>query len=190
MLLNTHIGFIYKTTNRINGKSYIGLCANKRDSDSYLGSGKLILQAIEKYGRDNFDREILEYCETDQSLRDAEIRWIEKFDAVNSDMFYNLHEGGRGGYIHKPKGTMTKPIKKYWDNLSEDEYKSRCSNMGKYDKSGNKNPRARRALVNGTEYECLKDALIDFPHIPYSSLKRYAHNEKYNEKYNFKAKYL
>lgn len=46
------IGFIYKTTNTINGKSYIGLCSSAKRFENYLGSGVLLKQAIKKYGAD------------------------------------------------------------------------------------------------------------------------------------------
>ena len=53
--------YIYKTTNLSNGKQYIG--SHDGDPfDSYIGSGKLIIKAIKKYGRGNFIREILEKC--------------------------------------------------------------------------------------------------------------------------------
>jgi hypothetical protein len=55
-------GFIYLTTNLLNGRWYIGSCWCKNmDRAGYLGSGKLLTQAIAKYGRENFQREILYY---------------------------------------------------------------------------------------------------------------------------------
>lgn len=68
-------GFIYITTNLINGKKYIGKrkCTFNEYDDSYLGSGKLLLQAVEKYGKSNFSREIkcVETGEVFDSLRKA-----------------------------------------------------------------------------------------------------------------------
>lgn len=92
-------GFIYITTNHINGKKYIG--QKKYDKydywKTYLGSGILLSRAINKYGRENFSKEIIEECETRDALNAREKYWISYYDAVNSDEFYNLASGGDGG---------------------------------------------------------------------------------------------
>ena len=180
------MGYIYKTTNLINHKKYIG--KTNGNKPNYLGSGVLLAQAIQKYGAKNFKKEILFESNSEEELREREKYYIEKEMAVENQNYYNLHEGGQGGFIPKKEGTMSKPIKKYWDSLSEDEYKERCKNQGKYDKSGSKNPRSRVAIVNGKEYACLKDALKDYD-IPYSSLKSAAQTQKFNKKYNITARY-
>lgn len=90
--------FIYKTTNLVNGKYYIGKYAGKRST--YLGSGTALKKSIEKYGRRNFKREILEYCNSLQELSDKERYWIDLFDAVNDPRSYNLTEGGQGSFSH------------------------------------------------------------------------------------------
>lgn len=45
-------GIIYKTTNLVNGKIYVG--QTTRDDENYLGSGSVLLQAVKKYGRKKF----------------------------------------------------------------------------------------------------------------------------------------
>ena len=46
--------FIYKTTNLINGKIYIGQHTTDNINDRYLGSGVYFLRAVKKYGKKNF----------------------------------------------------------------------------------------------------------------------------------------
>jgi len=90
---------IYKTINLINGKQYIGqqIVYDKK----YLGSGKLLIRAINKYGKQSFRKEILENCIniSQKELDDKEKYWIEKYDAVNDKNFYNLSPGGLGGCV-------------------------------------------------------------------------------------------
>lgn len=106
--------FIYKTTNNINGKQYIGLCT--RDDQNYLGSGTLIKQAIKKYGKGNFTREILEECDDFELLLEREIYWIEKFNAVHDNNFYNLSYGGYSGNSNL--------LKEYWGSMTKEQRKS------------------------------------------------------------------
>ena len=88
--------YIYLTTNLINGKQYIGQHKGKIN-DSYLGSGKDIIQAIQKYGKQNFSKEILKVCESREDADFWEKYYIDLYDAVNNKNFYNLQEGGTGG---------------------------------------------------------------------------------------------
>lgn len=97
-------GYIYLTTNLINGKKYIGQKTyNKFLGNRYLGSGIALEKAIEKYGVSNFCVELLESCNSRHELNEREFYWISKFNAVNSENFYNMREGGHGGSV---KGTF------------------------------------------------------------------------------------
>lgn len=89
---------VYRTTNLITGGYYIGMhCTNKLD-DGYLGSGKILKAAINKYGRNKFRRRILRYC----SSREQMIYWEKKYVAkhLGRPKCYNLAEGGHGGWHH------------------------------------------------------------------------------------------
>lgn len=92
-------GYIYITTNLINNKKYIGKHKSKVFTEDYKGSGKLLIKAIEKYGIDNFKVELIEECDSLEELNEKEIYWIRYYDAVDSNMFYNLIKGGEGGSI-------------------------------------------------------------------------------------------
>ncbi|OHW63069.1 GIY-YIG catalytic domain protein [Andreesenia angusta] len=110
------IGFIYITTNLIDGKKYIGQRKLSSGWEYYLGSGKLIKRAIKKYGKENFKRDIIEYGASQEELNYLEIKWIEKYNAVNEDTFYNLADGGKSG---NKLASMTESEKKaYSQKLS------------------------------------------------------------------------
>ena len=87
-------GVIYKTTNLINGKIYIGLDSN--NNPSYYGSGVQIINAIKKYGKDNFKKEILETCDI-SLLGDREVYWINEYKSTDRSIGYNMTNGGIGG---------------------------------------------------------------------------------------------
>lgn len=84
---------IYKITNIINGKYYIGKHQTKYPNDGYMGSGKLIKFAIKKYGIENFTKEILFVFDNEQDMNDKEKELV-----VVSEETYNLCEGGKGGF--------------------------------------------------------------------------------------------
>ena len=84
---------IYKTTNLVNGKIYVG--KDEANNPNYLGSGKIIKQAIEKYGKENFKKETLETCLNREELNKREQYWINELDVVN--IGYNITNGGAGG---------------------------------------------------------------------------------------------
>lgn len=83
---------IYKITNLINNKIYIGKYCGK--DINYTGSGVLIKQAIKKYGKQNFKKEILEECKTHEELCEREIYWIDQYWATEKDVGYNIAAGG------------------------------------------------------------------------------------------------
>ena len=85
--------YIYLTTNLVNGKKYIGAHYGGLD-DFYLGSGNIFKKAVELYGRKNFHKEILEICEDYNSMNIAERKWIKEYNAVESNEFYNIADGG------------------------------------------------------------------------------------------------
>ena len=90
-------GFIYITTNCINGKMYIGQKRFSSGWKSYLGSGKIIKDAIKKYGRENFYKEIIDFADSIDELNKLEIHYIKLYDAINKSNFYNIASGGKSG---------------------------------------------------------------------------------------------
>ena len=86
-------GYIYKTTNLVNDKIYIG--QHHGDIDlHYHGSGKLIRYAIKKYGVQYFKTEVLEECNCDAMLNEREVFWIKYYNSTDKSIGYNIHKGG------------------------------------------------------------------------------------------------
>jgi hypothetical protein len=92
------MNLIYKTTNLINGKIYVGQHVQHDTSefDGYLGSGLLIKYSINKYGKENFIREIIEVLSNPELLNEREIFWIDQLSATDLSIGYNLTKGGDG----------------------------------------------------------------------------------------------
>ena len=96
-------GYVYLTTNLINNRKYIGQKkSNVFLGTKYLGSGKILKQAIELYGKDNFKVEMLCECSNKEELDEKEIYFISKYNAQNDRQFYNICKGGEAG----PGGPM------------------------------------------------------------------------------------
>ena len=91
--------YIYRVTNKVNGKTYIGQHKYKDLNDNYKGSGKLLWRAYRKYGFENFEKEILysriQYKET---ADDMEKFAIAKERALGKAE-YNIADGGQGGNL-------------------------------------------------------------------------------------------
>lgn len=104
--------YIYKTTNLVNNKVYIGK-SEKSFNPNYLGSGLLLHRAIKKHGIKNFKLELIENCNTSQELNEREKYWI---DFYYGPLCYNLAEGGTGGNTTKFYSSEQKSIFK--KNLS------------------------------------------------------------------------
>lgn len=92
-------GYIYETTNNVNGKKYIGKRVSNIYDKYYLGSGLLLQKALDKYGRENFSQIILEECYSNDELNACEKKWIKTRNDTSSPDYYNIAEGGDGGNL-------------------------------------------------------------------------------------------
>lgn len=110
------MGIIYKTTNLHNNKIYIGKA--KINDPAYLGSGVILVQAIEKYGKENFVKEIIEEC-NDLIIDQQEIFWIDKFNSTNRTIGYNIATGGTGGDTTTNHPNKNKIVKKRAHGLTQ-----------------------------------------------------------------------
>ena len=113
--------FIYKTTNLINDKFYIGMHSTNNLNDKYIGSGKRLWYSINKYGKDNFKFEILEFFPNRKQLREREKEIIND-DLLMNEKCMNLKKGGDGGFTLEQtkngrKITNQKLFEKYGENF-------------------------------------------------------------------------
>ena len=94
--------YVYKITNLLNNKIYIGKHSTDDINDGYMGSGTLLKRSLKKYGIENFKKEYLAFCDTEDKLNFFERFYIKKYNSNNSNIGYNLTYGGDGmlGYRH------------------------------------------------------------------------------------------
>lgn len=111
--------YVYEITNMINNKKYIGKrsCKCPIEDDKYMGSGYLLEKAKKKYGIENFKKEILEICDTEELAFELEKRYIKIRNAVNDINYYNIASGGNGGNLRA--GFSEDQIKKWKENMSK-----------------------------------------------------------------------
>jgi len=115
-------GYIYLTTNLLTNKIYIG--QKKSDyflGEEYLGSGKYLNHAIQKYGKENFSVELIDTADSRDELSEKEIFYITKYDATNRSIGYNISKGGiGGGEVHINNGQVNSFVsKKYLNDYLE-----------------------------------------------------------------------
>jgi len=88
-------GYIYKTTNIINGKIYIGQKKSETFlAEKYLGSGVRLHSAIAHYGKENFKVEIIEEIQCSEMMDEREIYWINFYNSTDKNIGYNISTGG------------------------------------------------------------------------------------------------
>jgi hypothetical protein len=102
MIYNT----VYCVENLINHKCYVGAHVTSNVNDDYLGSGKLINRAIEKYGRENFRKSIVGFGLDEIDMYRIEAEFVSE-RICDDRRFYNLTPGGK----IPPKGTREVALK-------------------------------------------------------------------------------
>lgn len=154
--------YFYKITNLINSKFYYGIHSTNKLNDGYMGSGKIILDAIEKYGKENFTKEIIADYPTRKEASDHEKEKIT-MDLILDENCYNLRTGGDNEFVyvvtdeHRLKNSIAQKNRK----PITDETRQKMSNSGrrkteysdefiarqKADKSGDHNPMYGKPLT-------------------------------------------
>lgn len=93
--------YVYKITNKINGKVYIGLSKNPVARFSHHCRARLTIktrltQSMKRHGIENFEMTVLEEHDTKESVKAAEIRLIFEHNSQDPDKGYNMTSGGDG----------------------------------------------------------------------------------------------
>lgn len=153
---------IYKISNKLNGKYYIGKHVTENLNDNYMGSGKLIKKSIEKYGLENFHKEIIKVYDNEHDMNIAESLLID----IKDKKTYNLQPGGKGSwsYINEnnlsntsnSKRLKSEKMKSYW---TEDRKKLKSLDMKKFNME-NGTDRYSEVLRKRYEDENFKDKFI------------------------------
>lgn len=98
--MQERISGIYRIRNLLDNKVYIGLSSNVKQrfaqhkvNSKSINSDKYLYNAIQKYGLNNFEFSIIEYCEVSE-LPEKEIFWIEFYNSTDRDCGYNVQSGG------------------------------------------------------------------------------------------------
>lgn len=132
---------IYRITNLVNNKIYIGCHQTKNLSDDYMGSGKALRRAINKYGLSSFKKEILYIFDNENDMYNKEKEIVNE-DFLKRNDVYNLTLGGYGGwnYINNNRlnGFCKKEIAKLGRMLTDDilyekygdNFRSIAANLG------------------------------------------------------------
>ena len=133
------MAYVYIITNKINGKKYIGSSRKSQIDENYYGSGKVVKDALKKYGKENFIREIL--WEGEGNARDIETCYLIEFNASKNPMFYNMTNDARGNDLHQEstKRTVSEKLtgrkfsKEICEKISKAKLGSTTSKKGKSD---------------------------------------------------------
>lgn len=174
--------FVYKTTNSVNGKFYIGVHSTFNYDDEYIGSGKALKAAIDKYGKEKFYRKILFVYETREEALAKEAELVNE-SFIKSEDNYNLIIGGLGGIAFASKNitqeTKDKIGRAHKGRVYSEETKAKISNTLKGRsrpeevkaklRESNKNKNTKKILCsNGKVYNSMREASEELGVLPQS----------------------
>ena len=99
--------FIYKTTNNVTGRYYVGMHSTDDINDGYLGSGLVLRRSVKRYGREAHTTEILEHCSSRDELKQREAEVVDE-KLLGDPLCMNLKTGGEGGSDFQTAATRQK----------------------------------------------------------------------------------
>ena len=130
--------YIYLIVNKVNGKTYVGQRKSSKEwyEDKYMGSGTLLKKAKQKYGIENFEKFLIQYCYSKEETNKAERFWIAEYRR-RGKAEYNLANGGDGGNgeankgKHRSEETKRKLSEAHKGNRPSEETRQKMSEMRK-----------------------------------------------------------
>jgi group I intron endonuclease len=162
--MKKHFGIIYKATNKINGKVYIGQTTvdlkKRRSHHENTQVRYYFHRAIKKHGKDNFNWQILEHCDSKEEMDDMEFHYIKQYNSLNNG--YNLTLGGEGSVGWRPsvetkqkisktkKGTLTGFKNPFYGKKHSEKTKRKMS-RNHADFSGKNHPMYGKTLSQETK---------------------------------------
>jgi len=124
--------FIYKTTNLLSGKYYLGMHSTDNLEDGYMGSGKRLRYSINKHGKDNHKVEILEFVNSREELKKRESEVVNLNEIAKVECM-NLKVGGEGGFSseeHQQKANKASRVAFVNKLKTDSDYKEKYSKLG------------------------------------------------------------
>ena len=177
--------YVYEITNLVNGKKYIGKrsCNCSIEEDKYMGSGTYLKRAFKKHGKENFKKEILEICITEEEAFEREKFYIGESKAYLSNKYYNISSGGDGGFANfagksqdelelwkkrMSESRKGRSMSREWIDKSAktriEKGSSKGKNNGMYGKKGKDNPASKAIIMMNLEgnivkeFDCIREA--------------------------------
>ena len=163
---------VYKITNLINNKIYVGYHQTTNINDGYMGSGTLIKRAIEKYGIESFEKEILEVFDNKEDAEKYEASIVDRDFTMREDT-YNLNLGGNVRISYGPNNGFYG--KQHTEKTKKEISKIHIGN--KYN-SNAKDHRVRH-IESGIVYLDSIELRKEYPHLSKSMLVNAIGNEEF-----------
>lgn len=135
-------GYLYLTTNIINGRKYLGMKKGCYDP-AYIGSGSVLNRAIRRYGSDNFSLEILGEYTTSNDLKNALEKYTIQFRAKDRNSQYSLAAGGGGAKSSDERSQIGRRV---WDNMDDQTKENRSKKIREKVKGKPKSEAHKKAI--------------------------------------------
>lgn len=175
-------GYVYKTTNLLNDKIYIGQHKGNMFDPYYYGSGSWFKYIMKRDGKENFKCEILEECDTLELLNEREVYWIEFYQSRNPSIGYNLAKGGEQIVVGCTEQEIKTISKLLYDstvqNIHDTIMKAQMYGLRIYEKGDEWRPTSNNS--NDIKMIAIDNSII----VSFYTKKQLSITKHYAEKYN------